>query len=102
MLMEALSSKEHRTDRGLCREWLAVWAVILAILGLTSLSCLYGYLSSPSDEHFVGLLLKVPDHAQYMSWGRSFRTSLLVPNALTSRFGRKQVVWIRTAHGEQK
>lgn len=65
------------------REWRWVWVVILGVLLLTSLPYLYGYLSSPPDKQFMGLMLDVPDHGQYLSWWRSFQSALLVPNKLT-------------------
>ncbi|MFZ5917175.1 MAG: hypothetical protein ACOYZ7_09600 [Chloroflexota bacterium] len=65
------------------REWRFVWAVLLGVLLLTSLPYLYGYLSSPPDKQFMGLMLDVPDHGQYLSWWRSFQSGLLAPNKLT-------------------
>ncbi len=65
------------------QEWRLVWLVIVGILALTSLPYLYGYLSSPPDRQFMGLMLDVPDHGQYLSWWRSFQSALLVPNKLT-------------------
>ncbi len=65
------------------REWRFVWAVIVGVLVVTSLPYLYGYLSSPPDRQFMGLLLDVPDHGQYLSWWRSFQSAPLVSNKLT-------------------
>ena len=65
------------------QEWRFVWAIIVGLLVLTSLPYLYGYVSSPPDKQFMGLMLDVPDHGQYLSWWRSFQSSLLVPNKLT-------------------
>jgi len=65
------------------QEWRFVWAIIVAVLVLTSLPYLYGYLSSPPDKQFMGLMLDVPDHGQYLSWWRSFQSSVLVSNKLT-------------------
>jgi hypothetical protein len=65
------------------REWRFVAAVTLAVLVLTSLPYLYGYLSSPPEKQFMGLMLDVPDHGQYLSWWRGFQRSLLVSNKLT-------------------
>lgn len=66
-----------------CQEWCFVWAMIVAVLVLTSLPYLYGYLSSPPDKQFMGLMLDIPDHGQYLSWWRGFQSSLLVSNRLT-------------------
>jgi hypothetical protein len=57
--------------------------VIVAVLVITSLPYLYGYLSSPPDRQFMGLMLDIPDHGQYLSWWRSFQSALVVPNKLT-------------------
>ena len=65
------------------REWRFVWLVIAGILALTSLPYIYGYLSCPPDKQFMGLMLDVPDHGQYLSWWRGFQTALLVRNTLT-------------------
>jgi hypothetical protein len=66
-----------------CQEWYFVWAIIVAVLVLTSLPYLYGYLSSPPDKQFMGLMLDIPDHGQYLSWWRGFQDSLLISNRLT-------------------
>jgi hypothetical protein len=65
------------------QEWRFVWLVIVALLLLTSIPYLYGYLSSPADKQFMGLMLDIPDHGQYLSWWRSFQSSLLARNKLT-------------------
>jgi len=65
------------------QEWRFVWAIIGGVLVLTSLPYLYGYLSSPPDKQFMGLMLDVPDHGQYLSWWRGFQSSLLISNRLT-------------------
>jgi len=65
------------------QEWRFVWAMIAVVLALTSLPYLYGYLSSPPDKQFMGLMLDIPDHGQYLSWWQSFQSSVLVSNKLT-------------------
>jgi len=65
------------------REWRFVWVVTMIVLTMTSLPYLYGYLSSPPDKQFMGLMLDVPDHGQYLSWWRSFQSAFLVSNKLT-------------------
>jgi hypothetical protein len=64
-------------------EWRFVGVVIILILIVTSIPYLYGYLSTPADKHFMGLMLDVPDHAQYFSWMRDLTTAYLAPNKLT-------------------
>lgn len=78
-----LEEQEQELRLVSAREWRFVWAIIVAVLALTSLPYLYGYLSSPSDRQFMGLMLDIPDHGQYLSWWRSFQSSLLVSNKLT-------------------
>jgi hypothetical protein len=65
------------------QEWRFVWTVIVAVLVLTGLPYVYGYLSGPPDRQFMGLMLDIPDHGQYLSWWRSFQSSVLVSNKLT-------------------
>ena len=65
------------------QEWCFVWAIIVFVLVVTSLPYLYGYLSSPPEKQFMGLMLDVPDHGQYLSWWRSFQSAVLVSNKLT-------------------
>ncbi len=79
--MDSSQSKNQKPISA--QEWRFVWAIIVGILVLTSLPYLYGYLSSPPDKQFMGLMLDVPDHGQYLSWWRSFQSSVLVSNKLT-------------------
>jgi hypothetical protein len=65
------------------REWRWVSAVTLIVLALTSLPYLFGYLSSPPDKQFMGLMLDIPDHGGYLSWWRGFQSAPLVSNKLT-------------------
>ncbi len=65
------------------REWLAVGAVILAVLVLTYLPYLFAYRSAPPDRQFMGVMVNIPDHFQYFSWMRESQTQVLVPNQLT-------------------
>jgi uncharacterized membrane protein len=73
--------KSHKVISG--REWRFVWAIILGTLVVTSLPYLYGYVSSPQGKQFMGLMLDVPDHGQYLSWWRGFQSSVLISNKLT-------------------
>ena len=65
-----------------------VLGVILAVLVITSLPYAYAYLSSPPDRQFTGILLDVPDHAQYFSWMRELGQSHLAANKLTAEANR--------------
>lgn len=62
-------------------------AVTVSILGLTSLPYLYGYSSAPSDRQFMGILLNVPDTAQYLSWARESSGAVFIQNKLTPEPG---------------
>jgi hypothetical protein len=58
--------------------------VTAALLVVTSLPYAYGYLSSPPDRWFGGVVLNVHDTAQYLSWAREAGTSLFTDNKLTA------------------
>jgi hypothetical protein len=64
-------------------EWTFVIATIAAILFLTSLPFLYAYLTTPPDKQFMGIMVNVPDHAQYFSWYRELAEANLSANKLT-------------------
>jgi len=65
------------------QEWRFVGWIIAGVLVFTSLPYLYGYLSSSPDRQFMGLMLDVADHGQYLSWWRGFQRAVLVSNKLT-------------------
>jgi hypothetical protein len=79
--MDVSRSRGHRLISG--QEWRFVGSIIVVVLLVTSLPYVYGYLSSSPDKQFMGLMLDVPDHGQYLSWWRGFQSSLLVSNKLT-------------------
>jgi hypothetical protein len=64
-------------------DWWLVAALIALVLLLTSIPYLYAYSSQPADRRFQGILLNVPDTAQYFSWLRDHRESWLVSNRMT-------------------
>ncbi len=68
--------------RALEERWF-VWITVSAILLITTLPYLYGYLSAPPGKQFMGIMLDVPDHAQYFSWMRDLSTANLVSNKMT-------------------
>jgi len=70
----ALASSEAR--------FVAVVSVILLVL--TSLPTLYGYLSTPQDRWFSGVVYNVHDTSQYLSWMRESGTAVFIENRLTS------------------
>ena len=65
-------------------EWRFVGLVVVIILLLTSLPYAFAYLSAPPDRHFMGFILNVSDHSQYLAWYRGFQTDSLISNKLTS------------------
>ena len=65
------------------REWLYVSLFILVILAITALPYVFAYRSAPADQHFMGVMVNIPDHFQYFSWMRESQSQLLVPNQLT-------------------
>jgi hypothetical protein len=69
-----------RVERG---EWRFVGLVALTILSLTSLPYIFGALSAPPDRHFMGFILNVSDHSQYLAWYKAFQTHFLISNNLT-------------------
>lgn len=68
------------------REWLYVGVVILIVLIVTGLPYLYAYFGAPSNMHFMGIALNIPDHFQYFSWLRESQDKILVPNQLTPEY----------------
>lgn len=64
-------------------DWRFVSLMIALVLTLTSLPYLYGYLSTPTDKVFMGMMLDVPDHLQYFSWMRELSEANLAANKLT-------------------
>lgn len=44
---------------------------------------LYGWLSTPADRVYTGLMFDVPDHAQYWSWVTAARDGLFIANTMT-------------------
>lgn len=57
--------------------------VMAVVLLFASLPYIYGYLSAPADKQYMGILLDVPDHAQYFSWMRELTTQNLISNKMT-------------------
>lgn len=64
-------------------DWRFAAAVIALLLTLSSLPYAYAYWSAPPDRQFMGILVNVPDHGQYMAWMRGLSAAHLMPNTLT-------------------
>jgi hypothetical protein len=65
----------------------ALVLTVLAILAVTELPYVYAYRSAPADKVFMGILLNVPDTAQYFSWARESMRSFFIENKLTPEHG---------------
>ena len=61
-----------------------VFLASLALLIITSLPYLYGYLSTPSDKVYSGIIYNAHDTAQYLSWMRESGSRVFIDNRLTS------------------
>jgi hypothetical protein len=85
--METARPIENTVPRGLARSAVSEWSFVLLVaagmLVITSLPYLFGYLSAPPDKQFMGILLDVPDHAQYFSWMRDLSTANFIQDKLT-------------------
>jgi hypothetical protein len=65
------------------RDYVALALALGALLLLTSLPYLYGSLSSTAERHFMGIVLDVPDTAQYFAWLRAHQQAVVVSNWMT-------------------
>jgi len=63
--------------------WLLV-VVTLCLLVVTSIPVVYGYLTTPPDKWFSGVVYNVHDTAQYFSWMRESSQTVFIENRLTS------------------
>ena len=66
--------------RGVLTRPLPLTAIMFAV---ASLPYIYGFLSSPADRVFTGLMYDVPDHAQYWSWVTASQASFFISNTMT-------------------
>lgn len=64
-------------------EWRFVAGVTVALLAITSAPYVYAWWSAPPDRQFMGILVNVPDHAQYFAWMRGLAGAHLMSNTLT-------------------
>ena len=63
--------------------WRFVTICIMVMIILTSLPYVFGYVISPSDKVFMGIITNTPDIAQYFAWMKGFETANLIDNHLT-------------------
>lgn len=76
-------SKPSDSPQITAAEWRFVWLIIAVVMALTTLPYLFGWLTTPPGKHFMGLMLNVPDHGQYLSWWRAFQSDFLISNKMT-------------------
>lgn len=72
------------TPRILPSEWKFVAAVAAALLLLTSLPYAFASASAPAEKQFMGFILNISDHTQYLSWYKAYETNLLTSDRQTS------------------
>ncbi|TEU19173.1 MAG: hypothetical protein E3J21_04435, partial [Anaerolineales bacterium] len=61
-----------------------LFLVTIGLLVVTSSPYIYGYLTTPPDQWFSGVVYNVHDTAQYFSWMRESGRALFIENKLTS------------------
>lgn len=61
-----------------------VFGVATALWIITSIPTFFGFLSTPPDKWFFGVVENVHDTAQYLSWMREASNQWLITNKLTS------------------
>jgi hypothetical protein len=66
---------------------LVLIALVAVVLLVTALPDLIARLSAPPDRVFMGIVLNVPDTAQYLSWARESSRAVLIENRLTPERG---------------
>ena len=85
-----VSVTDHRVDlilRKIVKGRLLILTTVFLVLA-TSIPVVYGYLTTPSDKWFSGVVYNVHDTAQYYSWMRESGHRLLIDNRLTSEPNR--------------
>lgn len=70
----------HQISRA---EWSFVGVILAVILVITTLPYLFAVFSAPAEKQFMGFLINVDDHTQYLSWYKAFQTEHVIPNRLT-------------------
>lgn len=59
-------------------------ATSFLVISLTSIPSIFGFLSTPTNKWFSGIIDNVHDSAQYMSWMREATNGIFTENKLTS------------------
>ncbi len=87
--MQIQNASPVTTIRAIPRRLLAMddrlFVVMVAVLtiGLTGLPYVYGYLLTPRDLHFMGIVQNAPDSGEYFAWMRESMRGILISNTLT-------------------
>jgi hypothetical protein len=68
-------------------ELLLVTLVVAAVLVVTGIPYSAAYAATPPGKVFMGIVLNVPDTAQYLSWARELGHAWLIEDKLTSESG---------------
>ncbi|HZR01218.1 MAG TPA: hypothetical protein VFC93_20620 [Chloroflexota bacterium] len=68
-------------------DWLLVTLVAAAVLVVTGIPYSAAYAFTPPGKVFMGIVLNVPDTAQYLSWARELSHAWLIEDKLTSESG---------------
>lgn len=53
------------------------------VLACSSIPIALGYLITPADRHFMGIVSDVPDWSEYFAWMRAFAERVVIENPLT-------------------
>lgn len=81
-LRVAAPARPYERSRGR-RDYAALGLGLAVLLLITGLPYLYASWSDAGDRRFMGIVLDVPDTAQYFSWLRAHQQALLVSNWMT-------------------
>lgn len=65
------------------KEWRFVGIYTGLLLVITTAPYLFASFTAPADQQFMGILLNVPDNAQYLSWYKGFQFQSIISNSLT-------------------
>jgi hypothetical protein len=57
--------------------------LLIVLWVVTAVPYIYGHAIASTDRVYTGLLVDVPDHAQYWSWVRESRDALFIRNTMT-------------------
>jgi hypothetical protein len=76
-----------RADVTPIRDYIVVGGIALTLVSLTATPYLFGYAIANTNHQFMGIVLNVPDTAQYYSWARESMRGVFIENKLTPERG---------------